>query len=123
MGGQAGWRREVKNLDVTQIWSIVAWVATAIVLLANAAEKIVRAVKAAKSPNDKQNERLDRLEKWRQDVDRRLTDGNTHFDTIDEGNRVTQKALLALLAHSIDGNNIKDLEEAKHDLENHLINR
>lgn len=110
-------------MDVTQIWSIVAWVATAIVLLANAAEKIVRAVKAAKSPNDKQNERLDRLEKWRQDVDRRLTDGNTHFDTIDEGNRVTQKALLALLAHGLDGNAVDQMKDAKKALEAHLINR
>lgn len=110
-------------MDVTQIWSIVAWVATAIVLLANATEKIVRAVKAAKSPNDKQNERLDRLEKWRQDVDRRLTAGNTHFDTIDEGNRVTQKALLALLAHGLDGNAIEQMKDAKKALEAHLINR
>lgn len=123
MGGQAGWRKEVKNLDVTQIWPIVAWVATAIVLLANAAEKIVATVKAAKAPNEKQDERLDALEKWRSEVDERLIRGNTHFDSIDEGNRVTQRALLALLEHGIDGNNTEKMVQAKEALETHLINR
>lgn len=110
-------------MDVTQIWSIVAWVATAIVLLANAAEKIVKAVKATKAPNDRQNERLDALEKWRVDVDQRLVNGNTHFDAIDAGNRVTQKALLALLAHGLDGNAVEQMKDAKKALEAHLINR
>lgn len=110
-------------MDVTQIWSIVAWVATAIVLLANAAEKIVKAVKATKAPNDRQNERLDALEKWRVDVDQRLVNGNAHFDAIDAGNRVTQKALLALLAHGLDGNAVDQMKDAKKALEAHLINR
>lgn len=110
-------------MDLSQIWSIVAWVATAIVLLANAAEKIVKAVKAAKAPNDRQDERLDALEKWRIDVDQRLVSGNTHFDSIDAGTRVTQKALLALLAHGLDGNAVEQMKDAKKALEAHLINR
>lgn len=111
------------NLTAASVWTIISGVAAAVILIANATEKIIAAVKVAKAPNAEQDDRLDALEKWREEVDRRLLNGNTHFDMIDEGNRVTQKALLALLAHSIDGNNIKDLEEAKHDLENHLINR
>lgn len=110
-------------MDLEQIWTIVAWVATAVVLLSNAAERIVKAVKSAKAPNDRQDERLDALEKWRVDVDQRLTRGNIHFEAIDEGNRVTQRALLALLSHGIDGNNIQQMQDAKDALEEHLINR
>lgn len=113
----------MKNLSVAQIWSIVAWVAAAIVLLANAAEKIVATAKAAKAPNEKQNERIDALEKWRGEVDERLLRGNVHFEAIDEGNRVTQRALLALLEHGIDGNNTEQMKKAKEALETHLINR
>lgn len=97
--------------------------ASAIVLVANAADKIVKAVKAAKAPNVHQDERLDALEKWRVEVDQKLSRGNDHFYAIDEGTRVTQRALLALLDHGIDGNNIAQMQHAKEELQEHLINR
>lgn len=105
------------------IWTIVSGIAAAIVLLANAVEKIIAAVRSAKAPNALQDERLAALEKWREDVDRRLVNGNTHFDAIDEGNRVTQRALLALLNHGLDGNNVTQMETSKREIENYLINR
>ena len=108
---------------MTEIWAIVLAAASAIVLLSNATEKIVKAVKAAKAPNALQDERLTSLEKWREEVDRHLESGDRHFGTIDEGNRVTQLALLALLDHGIDGNNISQMQHAKEELQNHLINR
>ena len=98
-------------------------VASAIVLISNAAEKIVKAVKLAKAPNDVQNKRLDDLEAWRAEVDVKLNRDNDRLGAIDEGNRVTQRALLALLDHGIDGNNIKQMQHAKEELQDHLINR
>ena len=106
-----------------EIWSVMAWVAAAIVLLSNAAEKIVKAVKAAKAPNHQQNQRLEALEEWRKGVDDKLANDKRHLDAIDESNRVTQVALLALLDHGIDGNNTKQMQHAKEELQNHLINR
>lgn len=88
-----------------------------------AAEKVAKAVKAAKAPNTEQDERLDALEKWREEVDRQLTTGDRHFKSLDEGSRVTQLALLALLDHGLDGNNITQMQHAKEELQNHLINR
>lgn len=110
-------------MELDEIWAVVAWIASGLVLLANAAEKVIAAVKIAKAPNEKQDERLDALEKWRGEVDERLLKGNVHFDAIDEGNRVTQRALLALLEHGIDGNNTEQMKKAKEALETHLINR
>ena len=97
--------------------------ASAIVLLSNAAEKFVKAWKAAKAPNDRQNERLEALEKDMLDVKTKLDRDKHHLDSIDESNRVTQVALLALLDHGIDGNNTKQMQHAKEELQNHLINR
>lgn len=117
----------MENLSPVEICMVIAGVvmvaASAINTIGSAAEKIVKAVKAAKSPNDVQDTRLDELEKWRLEVDKRLLTGNAHFDAIDEGNRVTQRALLALLSHGIDGNNIQQMKDAKDALETHLINR
>ena len=106
-----------------EIWAAILAVASAIVLLSNAAEKISKAVQAAKAPNLQQNQRLEALEKWKEGVDSKLDNDKRHLDAIDESNRVTQVALLALLDHGIDGNNTKQMQHAKEELQNHLINR
>ena len=45
------------------------------------------------------------------------------LDAIEEGNRVTQKALLALLSHGIDGNDVDSMRQAKGELEEYLIKK
>lgn len=112
----------MEQITLAEVWGWIAAVLAAIVLISNAAEKIVQAVKAAKAPNDQQNERLNALEEWREEVDRKLIRDNDRFKDIDSGNRVTQRALLALLDHGIDGNNIKQMQDAKEALQDHLIN-
>jgi len=111
------------NWTVAEAWAYLLAAASAFVLLSGAAEKIVKAIKAAKAPNNNQNKRLDDLEKRMDRVDRKLENDQKHFDIIDAGNRVTQLALLALLDHGIDGNNIDQMQHAKEELQNHLINR
>lgn len=113
----------MEGINPTEAWAALLGGASALLLLSNAAEKIVKAVKAAKAPNDRQNERLDKLEHWREKVDSKLDKDNERLGTIEEGNRATQRALLALLDHGIDGNNIKQMQDAKEALQNHLINR
>lgn len=111
------------DLSLDVVWITILSVASAIVLLSNAAEKIVKAVKAAKAPNIRQDERLEALETWRKDVDRKLARETDHMSAIDVGNRVTQRALLALLDHGIDGNNYEQMRHAKEELQEHLISR
>lgn len=113
----------MEHLTPTEVWTAVLAAASAVVLLVNAAKAIVTAWQAAKAPSAQQNQRLDALETWKAEVDKRLEKGGNHFDAIDASNRVTQLALLALLDHGIDGNNIDQMQHAKEELQNHLINR
>lgn len=113
----------MENITPGEVLTVVLAVASGLVLIANAAEKIIKAVKAAKAPNVKQDERLDALEAWKRDVDRKLLNDNDHLESLDEGSRVTQRAILALLDHGIDGNNIEQMQHAKEALQNHLIDR
>lgn len=113
----------MEKLTPSTIWAVILAAASAFVLIANAVEKIVKAYKAAKAPNVHQDERLDALEEWRKEVDRKLIADNNRLRDKEEGDRVTQRALLALLDHGIDGNNIKQMQSAKEELQNHLINR
>lgn len=105
------------------IWAVILAGASAVVLLSNAAEKIVGAVKAAKSPMTEHSDRLTALEEWQEEVERKLRCDNDRLFDIDESNRVTQRAILALLDHGIDGNNLEQMCHAKEELQNHLINR
>lgn len=110
-------------MSPSEIWAVVAWVAAAIVLLSNAAKAIASAWQAAKAPNAKQDERLTELEKWREDVDRKLNNDKAQLDEIHKGLQASYQAQLALLDHGIDGNNIKQMQDAKQALQQHLITR
>lgn len=97
--------------------------AGAISTLAAAGNWIVKLVQALKAPNDAQNQRLQKLEEHMQVVDAFLAADKKRLDGVDESTRVTQRALLALLAHGIDGNHLPQMEEAKQELELHLIKK
>lgn len=94
-----------------------------IVLVASVVTLVITVGKSAAKPNHTQNERLDALEEWQEKVTKRLLEGNTHFDNIDEGERVTQKAMLALLRHAINGNDIDALKEAEKELNQYLLDK
>ena len=113
----------MENLTPTHLWTFLLAAASAIVLLSNAAEKIAKAWRTAKAPNQALSDRMDSFEEWKEGVDRKLDADKKHLDAIDQGNRVTQLALLALLDHGIDGNNIDQMQHAKEELQQHLINR
>lgn len=113
----------MENLTSAEITTAVLAVASAIVLLVNAGEKIVSVIKAAKAPHDNITDRLEALEAWQKSVDSKLAIDKARLDGFEEGNRASQRALLALLDHGIDGNNIEQMQHAKESLQNHLINR
>ena len=80
-------------------------------------------VKFAGSPNRTQNQRLDALEAWQKQVDARLRTGDDHFRKVDNGNRITQKAILALMKHAINGNDVDELKKAEKTLEEYLVEK
>jgi hypothetical protein len=94
-----------------------------ITTVGSAVERIVKVFKAAKAPADNMADRITALETWQKTVNRKLENDQRHFESIDASNRVTQVALLALLDHGIDGNNIDQMQHAKDELQTHLINR
>lgn len=111
------------TLDPVVLWAALSSALAAFLLVCNAAEKVVKIWKAAKAPNSQQNDRLAALEKWREEVDGKLDRDHDRFERIDEGMQVTQRALLALLDHGLDGNNVKQMQDAKEGLRSYLINR
>lgn len=104
-------------------WTFLLSGASAVVLIWSAVKTVLEIIKAAKAPNDKQNERIEALEAWQKIVDVKLNNDNERLDAIVSDNRITQRALLALLDHGIDGNNIKQMQDVKDDLYMHLTEK
>lgn len=94
-------------------------------------DRIDARVKASKEPTKVLETRIDALETIiNAEYKQRFIDYDSHFkadlqriEQIEEGNKVTQKALLALLSHAIDGNNTEQLKKAENDLTQYLIDR
>ena len=113
------------------------WVVNASVILAvalsafNLWDKIDAKKKALKEPTEALKSRIAALERTvNYEMVERFKQYDSHFDrdlrrleSIEEGNRVTQKVLLALVSHALDGNDVEALRDAKRDMEQYLINR
>ena len=84
----------------------------------------------ARSPEREQNSRLDNIDKRLDEIDKTIatfreyfTNDDNRFKAIEKSNKVTQSALLALLKHSLNGNDIESLKSAEKDLESDLLEK
>ena len=120
----------VISFTPAQIIAFVLAICGAIVSISTAAGVIAKAIEKAKAPELEQNKRLD-------DHDRRLNEhdeviekfkeyfdnDDKRFKAIEKSNKITQSALLALLKHSLNGNDTTSLKEAEKSLEEYLIEK
>ena len=97
-------------VGITEIWPYVLAAASAIVLISNAVEKIIKAAKAVKAPENAQNEKIAELETRLQKVENKLENDKKQIADIREGNHVLTKGMFALLEHGINGNNIAQMK-------------
>lgn len=99
---------------IVSVCGVIITVSSAITVLISWSQKI-------KKPENLQNERLQALEEDIQALNKHLENDAKRINKLENGNRVTQKAILALLAHGIDGNDIEGMKKAKKDMEDFLI--
>lgn len=111
------------TLTPGQIITWILGICAGITCIAGAIGVIVKAVRAAKAPNKKQDDRISELEEKSRAYEGYFDHDKRRLEALEEGNRVTQRAILALLAHGIDGNAIDAMKAAKDELHNYLIKR
>lgn len=104
---------------VTAILAICAGVSC----IAGGLAVIIKAFKRAKAPEERQDERITKLEERMAKHDELFANDNDRLEVIEEGNRITQRAILALLSHGIDGNDVEGMKASKKELERYLIDR
>lgn len=94
-----------------------------VVTISNALNALGGWINKAKRPEAEQDERLTNLEKRVDKLESSSTNDGERLKQIEESNRITQRGMLALLKHSINGEEIESLKRAEKDLEEHLITK
>ena len=113
-------------MDIAFLTPAIKWflaVCAGVSTVAVAVGHVVKAVHAARAPRHAVEARLAAVEQAVEDYREYFSRDKKRLDTYEEGSRVTQRAILALLAHSIDGNDVEALKKAKSALETFLIER
>jgi hypothetical protein len=114
-------------LTPRDIIDLVLKICAAIAAVSVAINWIIQWVQRAKKPNALQDALLSEHEKriaQHDDMLKKheeyLTRDKKRFEEIERGNRLTQEAILALLSHALDGNNLSDLETSRDHLHDYL---
>ena len=109
---------EIITLFIGGILALAGAVST----IGGAIEKIAKAVRVAKAPEQQQNAEIDELKKRLDKVEEWLANDKKQIADAKECNHVLTKGMLALLEHGINGNNIDQMRDAKNGVEAYLIN-
>lgn len=77
----------------------------------------------AKEPDILQGKKIEELEERICKLEEYSDNDNKKLKSIEQGNHVTQQALLALMSHSLNGNDTEKLKAARDALEHYLVER
>lgn len=92
-------------------------------VVAGAIVWVIKGIKAARAPGQKLASRVKALEDQNAEYRKFFANDKDRIDVMEEGNRIMQRAMLALLSHGIDGNDVDSLKTAKNELQKYLIER
>lgn len=101
---------------VTQLWQLFLAMCGSLITIAGAGAIVYNVYKKSKQPD---TERDDHLKKHDEMLDR----DNKRLKELEESNKIIMQSMLALMSHSIDGNHIEQLKEARDELQSYLIRR
>ena len=105
----------MENLDMAKIKDaaiVVVAVMGFIVLLGNA----IKTYKGWKAP-------VEDLKTWQNGVDDKLKNDNKRLETLEEGNRVICRGIMALLSHEINGNSDDRLRKSLDEIQEYLLDK
>lgn len=105
----------MENL-ASQDWHGFLIVAAALLVVFNTTMTFVKNVREMRKPSTD-------MEKWRRDTDTKLDNDNKRLIALESGNKALCQGMLAVLNHEITGDSIGDLQSAKKNMQDYLINR
>ena len=120
----------VISFTPAELVGFITAIGGAIVTVGAVITLIFKLVNRVKAPEIKQNERISALETRIKEIEEKnkvftqyFINDDKRFKAIERSNKITQSALLALLKHSINGNDTESLKKAEKSLEEFLIEK
>lgn len=117
-------------LTPEEFWTLLLACCSALITISAAVSIVISAIKKLKEPENAQNNEIQALKNDVIEIraqlkvhDEYFGNDNRRLSSIEEGNRVTQRALLALMSHAINGNDVDKLKKAESELKEYLINK
>lgn len=106
-----------------ELSTMVLGICGALITLSGALAVIINLIKKAKEPELVQNSRIDKIENDIKKIQHCLSIDKARLDNIEYGNTVSQEALLALLNHALNKDEVDSVKNAKQKLEKYLIDK
>lgn len=120
----------VISFTPAELIAVITAICGAVVSVGAVVALFVKVYDKLKAPEKAQDKRLELIEIKLEAHDKILekyqeffTNDDNRFKSIERSNKVTQNALLALLKHALNGNDIDALKDAEKSLEAYLIEK
>lgn len=108
---------------INQLWDAIQVASAGIITLGGAGAIFVALYRWAKKPDINRDEKLKGHDEKLDNDNRRLNDLERKQAETEEALQVLMKSMLALMNHSIDGNNTEELKIARDNMHEYLIRR
>lgn len=106
-----------------ELYTVLLAICGAIISISAAGAVIVKVIQRAKQPEQAQTARIEALEKKVDRYEQLFDNDNKRLIELEKGNRIMQQSMLALLSHSINGDDIDGLKRARDNLQTYLIDK
>lgn len=118
------------EFTLSQLSSVIVNICGLMISVNAAVSIIMKIMNFLGKPEKKQNDniaeltsRVELIEEDQKLINQYITSDSMRIKAIEEGNRITQRALLELLSSALNDSNDESLEQTRRDLQNYLINR
>ncbi len=105
----------MENITIVQVKDfaiVLLALAGVVVLIGN----LIRTIKEWHKPHED-------FDQWRRSVDTRLQNDHERLESMEKGNKVICRGILALLSHEINGNSTDKLKASQVEMTDYLIER
>ena len=122
------------SFSLGDLYGFILGICGLVTAVAAAVAIVAKLIQKWRTPNRKQNEKLEDHDKRIERIEQRLEEGNRQFEAdnkraseLEEDLRATTRMIIeslqALMAHALDGNNTDELSAVKKQIDNYLIKR
>lgn len=105
------------------LWQLTQLLCTIIMTLGGAGAIVIGIIRWMRKPDTERDERLKKHDELLDNDNKRLKALEEHQTEIEESQKLMMRAMVALMRHAIDGNNIEQLTKESEKLNEYIFNK